>query len=236
MVIVCMVRQFLLGDYEYVALCALALIMLLLPSVMQVSFHVRVPQTLEIIMLCFIYASEIMGEINHFYMIIPFWDTILHTLCGFLAAGVGFSLVTLLNRNEKLTFMLSPLFTVIVAFCFSMMIGIIWEFFEFSMDTMFQMDMQKDTIINTIGSVLLDTTGKDRAVVIKNITDTAVNGTSLGINGYLDIGLIDTMKDLFVNFVGALTFSIFGYRYCKSLGKDNARIENFVIKPDNQTV
>ena len=54
---------------------------------------------------------------------------------------------------------------------------------------------------------------------VTGITDTAVNGESLGLGGYLDIGLLDTMKDLFVNFIGAVVFSIIGYFYVKSRGK-----------------
>ena len=68
------------------------------------------------------------GEIQEFYIIIPFWDTLLHTLNGFLAAAIGFSLVVLLNDNQKLVFTMSPVFIAIVAFCFSMTIGVIWEF------------------------------------------------------------------------------------------------------------
>ena len=99
-----------------------------------------------------------------------------------------------------------------------MTIGVLWEFFEFSMDTFFGTDMQKDTIVNTIRTVTLDPTRSNKVVVIKGITSTAVNGTDLGINGYLDIGLIDTMKDLFVNLIGALVFSFIGFFYIKNRG------------------
>ena len=81
------------------------------------------------------------------------------------------------------------------------------------------MDMQKDTIVHTISSVMLDPTNKNIPITIDNITSVAVNGQDLGFNGYLDIGLYDTMEDLFVNFIGALTFSIIGYFYVRSRGK-----------------
>ena len=80
--------------------------------------------------------------------------------------------------------------------------------------------MQKDFIINNISTVILDPTKSNNCVIIKDITDTAVNGESLGVNGYIDIGLIDTMKDLLVNFVGAVVFSIIGFFYVKSSGKN----------------
>ena len=79
--------------------------------------------------------------------------------------------------------------------------------------------MQKDTIIHTINSVVLDPGGHNVPYTIKNITDVAVNGQSLGLDGYLDIGLLDTMMDLLVNFVGAFVFSIIGFFYVKTRGK-----------------
>ena len=211
LVILCLVRQLMLGNYEGFFLCILTLILFGVPSYLQVKLKVEIPQTLEIIVLLFIFAAEILGEISSFYTIFPFWDTILHTLNGFLAAAVGFSLVLILNRNEKIMFSLSPLYLAIVAFCFSMTIGVIWEFVEFTFDMLFGLDMQKDTVVHTISSILLNPDGLQRPVAIRHITDTVVNGQELGINGYLDIGLLDTMEDLIVNFIGALVFSVIGY-------------------------
>lgn len=198
-------------------------------SVMIVYFILRLsidlPNTLEIIILLFIYAAEILGEIRAFYVTFPYWDTILHTLNGFLCAAVGFSLLDLLNREERVTFSLSPLYLAVVAFCFSMTIGVLWEFFECVMDQLFYLDMQKDTIIREIGSINLDPTGGNTPIRLRDITDVIVvqgSGaqTSLGLGGYLDIGLLDTMEDLFVNFVGAFVFSIIGYFYVRSRGQN----------------
>lgn len=148
----------------------------------------------------------------------------LHTLNGFLCAAIGFSLLDILNRNERLTFSLSPVYLAVVAFCFSMTIGVLWEFFECTMDQLFLLDMQKDTIVHSIGSVMLDPTGGNTPVAIHNITDVIVvtaDGSQhpLGLGGYLDIGILDTMKDLFVNFIGAVVFSFIGYFYVKNRGK-----------------
>ena len=214
-VILVMVRQLFNGNYESVFLCLLTLLLLVGPSIAQITLRVELPATLEIIIFLFVYAAEILGEIHQFYAAIPYWDTILHTLNGFLAAAIGFSLVELLNRNQKLVFRLSPLFTVLVALCFSMTVGILWEFFEFTMDAVFGLDMQKDTVIHSISSLLLEESAAGIPHRINGITEVYVNGEALGIGGYLDIGLIDTMADLFVNFIGALVFAVFGYRYAK---------------------
>ena len=197
LVIAVMIAQFFNGNFENVFFCILTLVLFMVPSFIEVNFHIELPDTLEIIILLFIFAAEILGEIQQYYLTVPHWDTILHTLNGFLAAAIGFSLVDLFNRNERFSFSLSPMFLAVVAFCFSMTIGVLWEFFECGMDLFFGSDMQKDTIINTIRSVNLNP----------------------DLGGYLDIGLLDTMKDLFVNFIGAVIFSIIGYFYVKTRGK-----------------
>lgn len=219
LVIVMLVLQLFNRNYENVFLCGLTLLLLVIPSLVQITFKVELPTMLEIIILVFIFAAEILGEISEFYLMFPFWDTVLHTINGFLAAAIGFSLVDLLNRSEKTVFNLSPLFLAIVSFCFSMTIGVIWEFFEFGMDTLIGYDMQKDTVLHTIRSVTLDPAGRNVPYVIKGITETAVNGQELGLGGYLDIGLIDTMQDLIVNFIGAAVFSVLGFFFVKNRGR-----------------
>ena len=219
LVIVMMILQLMNRNYENVFLCILTLVLLVAPSFVQVTFRVELPTVLEIIILLFIFSAEILGEISDFSLMFPFWDTVLHTLNGFLMAAIGFSLVDLLNRSEKIKFNLSPIFVAIVAFCFSMTIGVLWEFFEFGMDQIAGYDMQKDTVIHTIRSVTLDPQGRNVPFVISGITETAVNGTELGLGGYLDIGLIDTMQDLIVNFVGAFLFSVIGFFYVRNRGK-----------------
>ena len=223
-VVMVLIARALDGDFESVMLCVLTLLLFTLPSVIERRLKVDLPDTLEIIILLFIYAAEILGEIRAFYILFPFWDTMLHTLNGFLCAAIGFSLVDLLNRSQKFTFTLSPLYLSIVAFCFSMTVGVLWEFFECLMDQLFFLDMQKDTIIPAISSVMLDPAGGNHPVRIGDIQDVILvlsDGTrqSLGLGGYLDIGLLDTMEDLFVNFVGAAVFSTVGYFYVKRRGR-----------------
>ena len=224
LVIAVMAARFLRGDFESVFLCALTLVLFLLPTVFERTLMIDLPNTLEIIIMLFIFAAEILGEISSFYTTFKNWDTILHTINGFLCAAIGFALVDMLNRTEKFSLSLSPVFMSIVAFCFSMTIGVLWEFFEFGMDQLFYLDMQKDTVIHTISSVMLDPAGGNSRVLIPDIVDTIVvtaggQEIALGLGGYLDVGILDTMKDLAVNFVGAVVFSFIGYFYVKSRGQ-----------------
>ena len=219
LVIAILVLSLIEKRYESVATCALVLVLFLVPSFLERKLHFELPSTIEKIVLLFIYAAEIMGELQEFYLRVSWWDTMLHTINGFLCAAVGFALVDILNSNPNVKLSLSPFYLAFVSFCFSMTVGVVWEFFEFSMDWFFHFDMQKDTVITTISSVMLNPDGRNVPYVISGIESVTINGRELGLGGYLDIGLIDTMKDLFVNFIGAVVFSVIGYFYVKSRGK-----------------
>lgn len=224
LVVLVMVRSAVRKDHESVFVCLLTLVLLILPSIFQKKLRIEFPSTLEIIILLFIFAAEILGEISSFYTLVPFWDTILHTINGFLCAAVGFTLVDMLNRSERFSIKLSPVFLAVVAFCFSMTVGVLWEFYEYAADTLVGVDMQKDAVVHSINSVALDPQGLNRNVRIENIVGVSVHladGTQrrLPVDGYLDVGRNDTMEDLFVNFVGALVFSIIGYFYVKNKGR-----------------
>ena len=238
-VVLVMLAQIFNRNFENVFLCVLTLILFMLPSTLERKLDLDLPNTLEIIILLFIYAAEILGEIGAYYVTFPYWDTVLHTLNGFLCAAIGFSLLDILNRHNDVRFHLSPLYLAIMSFCFSMTVGVIWEFFECTMDQLFFLDMQKDTVVSAIGSIMLDPTGGNTPIVLKNITDVIVvqadgTQTALGLGGYLDIGLLDTMEDLFVNFIGALTFSIIGYFYVRSRGKGKFA-KRFIPVTNNST-
>lgn len=214
-----LVLSILRGEYESAFICLLVLILFILPFFIQQNFGIQLPTTLEIIILLFIFAAEILGELEGYFITYSNWDTMLHTTTGFLCAATGFALIDILNRNSRIKFQLSPIYVALAAFCFSMTVGVLWEFFEFGMDRLFQLDMQKDTVVQSITSVMLDPTNSNTPITIDGIHSVAVNGNDLGFDGYLDIGLYDTMEDLFVNFIGAVAFSVIGYFYIKHRGK-----------------
>ena len=233
MVLLTMIRCIITRNFESVAICVLSLILFLLPALLEDVMDMSIPPLFQGIIFAFIFAAEILGEINHYYVRIPGWDTMLHTINGFLFAAVGFSMVYLLNRGSD-NVNLSPFYLTLVAFCFSMTIGVIWEFFECGMDLLFNLDMQKDFIVQQFGSVTLDPSNSGVPVLVKDITGTVINtasGETYNVSGgYLDIGILDTMKDLLVNLIGAVVFSVIGYTALKTQ-KSNKVTENLIIKP-----
>ena len=219
-VILILIRCILRGDIESAFVCVLVLVIYLLPQFVENKLNIDIPTALEVIIFVFVFAAEILGELQSYFIKYSNWDTILHTSSGFLCAAVGFSLVDLLNRSDNVKVQLSPGYLAITAFCFSMTIGILWEFIELSADKLFLLDMQKDTIVNQISSVSLDPTNSNIPITVKDIQDvilvTGSGEVPLGLGGFLDIGLYDTMEDLFVNFIGAVVFSVVVFFECKS--------------------
>ena len=233
LILVCLVMQIIHNQWNNAFLCLLTLILITMPFIIEKKFKIDLPNTLETIIILFIFAAEILGEINNFFNIFKHWDTMLHTLNGFICAGIGFSLVDLINKNSD-KIKLSPAYLLLVSFTFSMTIGVMWEFGEYTMDKVFLTDAQKDTQITDISSVYLNENGENKSVILKDIEYTKIyskgqDGKAIEttIGGYLDIGLNDTMADLLVNFLGAIIFNLIAYLYIK----DNEKwqfVEGFI--------
>ena len=233
MVLLTLIRCIFTGNYQSAMLCVLSLILFFVPAIIQDRMNLTIPPVFQVIIFSFIFAAEILGEVNHYYVRIPGWDTMLHTMNGFLCAAIGFSLIYLLNRKSD-NFNLSPFYLTLVAFCFSMTVGVVWEFFEFTMDQLFFLDMQKDFIVREFGSVTLDPANMGTPIDVAGITETIIHtasGETYTVNGgYLDIGILDTMKDLLVNLVGAVVFSFIGYSTLK-FSKSSKIADSLIIKP-----
>lgn len=233
LIIITLILQLIRGNYENAFLCILTLILFLVPGFIENKFNIEMPETLEIVIFLFVFAAEFLGEMQNFFNIFSHWDTILHTINGFLCAAIGFSLIDILNRTQKFHLNLSPFFVAFVGFCFSMTIGVLWEFFEYGSDVYLHSDMQKDTLVKNLSSVYLNESKENVAIHVNDIEKTEItteDGTTYSINdGYLDIGLIDTMEDLGVNFIGAIIYCIIGYFYVKDRDK-NSIASKFLLR------
>ena len=210
------IRQDFLGIFN----AALSLLLFLLPAFLEDQLRIELSATLEIITMLFVFCAQILGEVGMCYARFPFWDDLLHWVNGFLFAAFGFSLAEICNRRRSATFHLSPFYLALVACCFSLSIGVLWEFLEFFLDLLIHGDMQKDRIVNTISSGKFSANGQT-PVAVRDITQTIIttaDGNVYTVDGYLDIGLLDTMKDLIVDFIGAAIFSIIGYFHLKRQG------------------
>ena len=130
LILITLVRQLMLGNIPNAILCISSLILFLIPSFLDYKFKIVFPDALEIIIYLFIFSSYILGEINEFYINIKNFDSILHTINGFIMAGMGFSLANIFNNSKRIKVPLKPIYVVLCGFCFSMTTGVIWEIFE----------------------------------------------------------------------------------------------------------
>ena len=149
---------------------------------------------------CVLYAlGPILGYVYKLYYLTNWYDDILHASGGVAFAVLGVYLAKFVGGKSRPSVLLTALF----ALFFSMAIALVWEFIEYGVDKIFHGDMQRDTVISYLDSYLLG--GKTGEVGrIEGIEEIIVNGKEIGLGGYIDIGLIDTMTDLLVETAGAL--------------------------------
>lgn len=155
---------------------------------------------LELLIYIFIITTEVLGQIYHFYTRVPIFDIIIHTYSSFVISYIALIII----KKHKLP----KIITILFIFSFAMMCESIWEIFEFSTDRLLKTDMQKDTIINEITSCYLSENGDTpTTMVVDNVVVNNISFTDK-YNGYLDIGLYDTISDMSCALLGALIFII----------------------------
>lgn len=131
--------------------------LIFLPSILEKKLKVDYPEEFEILIILFIFASLFLGEITSFYNRFWWWDLLLHGLSGLIIATFALSLVYILNRERKIK--LNPCFIVIFSFSFALALGSLWEIFEFEMDNIFGLNMQKSGLVDTMWDLILDSIG-----------------------------------------------------------------------------
>lgn len=203
------------GEFNKVVICGVALVLLLVVRIILLKWKVKIASYLEILTYIFIFCSSILGEVYDFYTFISWWDILVHGLSGFLVTMICFSFFKFFYKECIAS--KSKFFTVIIiSFCFSITVGVMWEFLEYASDKFFDFDGQKDTIINQLSSTKLDGSKNSKPVVIKNIAKTVIYEDNDKIlttinGGYLDIGLNDTMGDLLMATSGSFIAGLIIY-------------------------
>lgn len=130
-----------------------------LPAILGPRFRTRIPAEMELLAVAFLYASLFLGEVHGYYERYWWWDALLHTGSGFLLGILGFLLVHILNEHERVELHMKPGFVAFFAFLFAVGLGALWEIFEFAMDQMFGMNMQKSGLVDTMWDLIVDTVG-----------------------------------------------------------------------------
>ncbi len=168
--------------------CALAVVVMFIPSMLQKRLCIAIPNYMYVLYFIFLYCAVYLGEVRNFYFIFPNWDAMLHTFSGAMLGALGFSLVSILNDQQRIPMSLSPFFSALFALCFAVFCGVVWEIYEYTLDGILKLNMQKFALED--GTALL---GR--------------------------LALKDTMEDLIVDTLGALSVCIAGYLGLKAKRK-----------------
>ena len=163
--------------------CILGVIGFFLPNIISKRTKIVIPSKMYIAYILFLYGAVFLGEVRNYYHRVPHWDTMLHTLSGAMFGALGFSVVNILNKNEKVHVKLSPLFVALFSFLFAVTLGVMWEIFEFAVDGLLGVNMQKFALEN--GTLL-----SGRLAVIDTMQDLIVDSIGafvMSVIGYISL-------------------------------------------------
>ncbi|HSC05318.1 MAG TPA: hypothetical protein VLD59_00675, partial [Steroidobacteraceae bacterium] len=147
------------GQWLNVATTSAVLALTLLPMFLGRRFNVFIPPELEALALLFVFSALFLGEVRGYYARYWWWDAVLHTASGFLLGIVGFLLVHVLNEKEDLELHMKPGFVALFSFMFAVGLGALWEIFEFAMDSVFGLNMQRSGLVDTMWDLIVDAAG-----------------------------------------------------------------------------
>lgn len=163
--------------------CILGVFALMLPTFVSRKYKVQIPTNMYMLYVIFLYGAIFLGEVRNFYYNVPHWDTILHTFSGAMIGALGFSFVSLMNKEENIPLNLTPFFVAFFAFCFAVTLGVIWEIYEFTFDGILGLNMQKFALedgTGLIGRAALSDTMKDLIV-------DAIGAFVMSVIGYISL-------------------------------------------------
>ena len=151
--------MFFQGRYQAMAEILIILFITFLPIILGKRFDVRIPHGFETLAVIFLYMSLFLGETQSYYTRFWWWDLVLHSGSAFLLGILGFLMVYVLNERKEVDLDMKPKFIALFAFMFAVSIGALWEIFEYGMDQVFGLNMQKSGLQDTMWDLIVDVAG-----------------------------------------------------------------------------
>ena len=148
-----------LGQWETAIITAIIAMVTHLPSIISRRYRFVLPAEFEALAVLFVFGSLFLGEVRGYYTRFWWWDALLHTGAGFLLGILGFMLVYAINQKGLGDLKLKPSFIAIFSFTFSLALGALWEIFEFGMDQIFGLNMQKSGLVDTMWDLIVNVIG-----------------------------------------------------------------------------
>ena len=170
--------------------CALGIIVMAVPSVIEKRFSLRLPNFMYILYFIFLYCAIYLGEVRSFYYGFAYWDTVLHAMSAAMLGAFGFIIVETIGNSKRCGLTISPGFIAFFAFCFAVTVGAVWEIYEYLADGILGFNMQKFALKggeNLVGRAALNDTMEDI------ITD-ALSALIISLIGYFSYKSKDKNK------------------------------------------
>ncbi len=145
------------GRWSVLFVSLSAFVLTALPFLFSDRFQIELPNTFVGALSAFVFATLFLGEVFDFYERFWWWDVVLH---GFSAMGfgiIGFLFAFYLFQGDR--YAAPPWALALIAFCVALAIGTLWEIFEFAMDQIFGLNMQKSGLQDTMWDLIVDTAG-----------------------------------------------------------------------------
>lgn len=174
--------------------CIVGVVAIHIPDILERHLKRDIPSFMVTMYIIFLYCAIFLGEVRSFYYLIPNWDNFLHTFSGMMLGSLGFSVITILNKTDKIPLNMSPFFVALFAFCFAVTIGVFWEFYEYLFDGLLGLNMQKFMLEDGIALI-------GREALSDTMTDLFVDALGafiMSVIGYISLkyktGLINTLR------------------------------------------
>lgn len=184
-----------------IATCFAILLFTYIPVLLRKTTKLTLPYTLQAALTAFIFLSVFLGEVVRFYDKFHWWDFMLHVVSGVVLGLIGFYMLCSLNSADNIIFQISGFNICVYVFGFALTLGVLWEAFEFAGDAMLGMNMQKSVYVTDLFRI-----------------DNFINKWGR----LTDPGLVDTMKDLVADMIGASLSSAGSLCILRSLRKAKA--------------
>lgn len=147
------------GDFLDAVMAGLILVLMLIPRFLSRQYRFHLPFELELFVVSFTFLTLFLGSLNNFYERFSWWDNLLHFQSGILLGFIGFILVYFLNEGTPRKLALSPFFIAFFSVCFSMAMSVVWEVYEFTMDSAFGFNMQRSGLVDTMADLIVNSIG-----------------------------------------------------------------------------
>lgn len=159
LIIIGLVFAFINQEWQKSILLALIVLVTYIPTIIKKKYRLYFPLEFDLFIIIFIFFSLFLGDLHNYYYKFWWWDLYLHGEYGLLAGILGFILIYILNEQKNIHVHMKSGFIAIFSFTFAMTLAVLWEMTEFTLDSLFNLNMQKSGLVDTMSDLIFGAAG-----------------------------------------------------------------------------